>query len=207
MLFPGAVDEIVRWDDDRTNGPWRLRLEEAYESRDEAEERARTDALTRLPNRPAILAKLFGAVEDAYAQGRWISFAFLDIDHFKAVNEEHGHPVGDIVLHSVGGILLGFASEDVSTGRFGGEEFVIVMLGFDAEQAIDLAEQIRGTVEAFDFPEIGAGLTVSIGVATDPGSNPDMIALYERADAAVRMAKKSGRNRVHRAPPRDTADA
>lgn len=125
-----------------------------------------------------------------------ISFLFLDVDHFKKINDTHGHDVGDEVLKKVADTL----KKDLRVGdivaRWGGEEFVAILLGANEEQAKMKAEQIRGEVEkiVFENPE-GLKVTISIGVS-EFESGKTFEDLVKHADEALYRAKETGRNRV-----------
>ena len=130
-----------------------------------------------------------------------LSLLFVDIDHFKGVNDRHGHQVGDEYLKAVGGVLAGAIrlGEDVAT-RFGGEEFAILLVNTEINAALKIAERMRAGVESLAMRNDGAPsgiLTISIGVSTisldESFDQKDFIA---RADNALYAAKKSGRNRV-----------
>lgn len=153
---------------------------------------ARYDALTGVLNRRG-LEQAFGR-----AQGRE-GFALLmaDLDGFKQINDERSHLVGDAVLRRVGALLQEHLREPDAVGRWGGEEFLLVLHGCDAEQAQTIAERLRDRVASAPWDELGAGLkvTVSIGWAL-AGPAESMDAVVARADAGLYRAKGEGRNRV-----------
>ena len=151
----------------------------------------REDALTGLSNRRAILTQLGGMVSAARRHGHPLSIAIVDVDHFKRVNDTHGHQAGDDVLvattHAMGAHLR---AED-QLGRLGGEEFLILLPDTDADAASHVAEKLRAEVAAApaDVP-----VTVSIGLATWDGETAED--LLQRADEALYGAKDAGRDRV-----------
>jgi len=151
-----------------------------------------TDALTGLPNRRAANLDLQHVLETAGADGVPFAVAIVDIDFFKAINDRHGHPVGDVVLREVAQALVGRAGPNVRVARLGGEEFVVVMPATTLAAAWAKCEAMRAAVEG---AEMAHPVTVSIGIAAGT-SGDDVPALYARADLALYRAKQGGRNRV-----------
>ncbi len=125
---------------------------------------------------------------------RHSSLALLDIDHFKMVNDKYGHLYGDEVLVQFSRLMSrSFRHQDMMF-RYGGEEFALVLVGMTPEAAVPVLDSFRGTLEAYEFPQIGCK-TVSIGVAgISPGESVDTI--INRADKALYYVKQNGRNRV-----------
>ncbi len=126
------------------------------------------------------------------------SLLLFDIDHFKKVNDEHGHPVGDVALKAVAGVIRQMARSIDFVARYGGEEFAIGMVGADTEGAKIMAERIRKTVEStvITAGKITLKKTVSIGVASYyPGCGKKEV-LIAQTDQALYHAKHTGRNRV-----------
>ena len=161
---------------------------------------AELDALTGTFNRRSIdqwLARHF-------AQGRAqaLSLLFVDIDHFKQVNDIYGHACGDHCLRQVALALRAGLRGDAVLGRYGGEEFVVLLPGADANTARNTAEALRAAVEACAIEWQGAQqrLTVSIGVATRAPGERSAAAVVERADRALYAAKRGGRNRISVSP-------
>ena len=164
--------------------------------RDHARRLADIDALTGLYNRRAWTERAF-ALEDANRRAaRPLSVLFLDLDHFKELNDRHGHEAGDVALRALASVMLEEVRQQDVIGRYGGEEFVVALPGADRAQALRVAERIRQGLQNWapgDSPH--AAQTVSIGAATlHPGE--DMKALLKRADEAMYAAKAAGRNRV-----------
>jgi len=158
---------------------------------------ALTDTLTGCLNRRglAILA------EPLFGSGLPLALAILDADHFKLVNDVHGHAVGDRVLRTIARTMMGAVREGDLVARYGGEEFVIVIPRAGAEAATATCERIRSGIEGRDWGRIAPGLavTVSLGLAVGEGAvSGDQ--LLERADEALYRAKAEGRNRVRLAP-------
>ena len=158
-----------------------------------------TDPLTGLSNRSHVLDTLENVAAAAFAQHRGLSVLMLDVDRFKSVNDDHGHGVGDRVLRRVARLVRGMLPPQALLGRYGGEEFLLVLPGHELEAARRLAERIRRAVEDSTAPEEPL-VTLSIGVAArTAGSDIDPDELIEDADRALYRAKESGRNRVETA--------
>jgi diguanylate cyclase len=163
------------------------------------EERASTDALTGLANR--VKYKEFYGQQIALAKRskQPLSLLMMDLDHFKKVNDTYGHPAGDAVLKQMADILRQQSRETDLPTRYGGEEFLAVLVNTPRKDATRMAERIRKAVEshAFELPD-GRTIrcTVSIGAATFPDDTPREDALAEKTDQALYGAKANGRNRV-----------
>jgi len=149
------------------------------------------DPLTGLANRRFILTQLSGQVSGARRHHRPLTVAVIDVDHFKAVNDSHGHAEGDRVLAAVAHALRGHLRAEDQLGRLGGEEFLAVLPDADADAAGVAAEKLRASVEE-------AGVTVSIGWAAWEGESADE--LLSRADDALYAAKARGRDCTVGAP-------
>ena len=164
---------------------------------------ARVDALTGVKNRLALTETATQLLAQAHRAGRSLGVLMIDADHFKGVNDRFGHGGGDKVLLALVGSIRGTLRAGNVLGRIGGEEFVVLAPDANLEQALVLAERIRGTVESTPLLVDGhlLQLTVSIGAAaTEPGED-NVDALLQRADAALYAAKHAGRNRVMPADP------
>jgi two-component system, cell cycle response regulator len=183
----------------RTNIRQKLYADRLRQSVQQSIEMALYDSLTGLNNRRSLERRLPAMIETARARSAALTMMVLDIDHFKRVNDTHGHDVGDRVLKGFGGQL----QETVRSGdlicRLRGEEFVVVMPGADAAEAARIAEGARRTTESREFLVDGAGgsvsITVSIGLA-EWRDNWNYAELYRRADRALYRSKSAGRNRV-----------
>ncbi len=159
---------------------------------------AATDPTTGLPNQRALAATIDAELARRPRSGRPCSLLFLDIDHFKRVNDTLGHAVGDAVLREFGEVVVGELRAVDLFGRWGGEEFVALLPGIDAAAAMPAAERVRAAVAAHDFlATAGRPLTVSIGVAAS--LEGDRGSLLAAADGALYEAKRDGRDRVERA--------
>jgi diguanylate cyclase (GGDEF)-like protein len=158
-------------------------------------ELAVTDELTGVANRRLLLERLDRDLERARRGGRPLAALMLDLDHFKRWNDELGHQKGDEVLRAVAGTLAGAVRRIDTVGRYGGEEFVVLLPDTDAAAAALVAEKLRQAVAALD---LGRPLTVSIGVAVlaDDGAGTDAPSFLRAADDALRAAKLAGRDRV-----------
>ncbi|HRO27792.1 MAG TPA: GGDEF domain-containing protein [Luteimonas sp.] len=163
---------------------------------------AELDALTGSLNRRTIDQWLARTFVEASRDRQPVSILFIDLDHFKSINDRHGHACGDFCLRNVALALHGALQEGDLFGRYGGEEFIAILPGRAAAAARETAERLRMAVEALRPPWNGLALrlTVSVGVATrlDHEETPD--ATLERADRALYAAKASGRNCVRVAP-------
>ncbi|HEX3902727.1 MAG TPA: GGDEF domain-containing protein [Polyangia bacterium] len=162
-------------------------------------ESALRDGLTRAFNKRYFSDRIESEFQYAIRHRTPLSLIFLDIDHFKKINDEHGHPAGDQVLTQLATLVMTMLGEEETLARYGGEEFAIVARGVELAAASALSERLRAAVEAHPFKFGGTGIpvTVSIGVARAPG--PAMSAsgdLVARADEAMYAAKRGGRNRV-----------
>ncbi|UAK23917.1 GGDEF domain-containing protein [Sphingomonas nostoxanthinifaciens] len=176
-------------------------IRELRESLAEAQDAANRDALTGLPNRRALDARLAAASDAARRTGRPFSIAICDIDHFKAVNDRFGHQIGDEVIKFVATSLSNGASERLFAARYGGEEFVVLFEGADAASASREVDRIRATIGKRDLRVNATGqslgrLTFSAGVAQLAAMEGGASAMLKRADVALYEAKRAGRNRV-----------
>jgi diguanylate cyclase (GGDEF)-like protein len=158
------------------------------------------DPLTGLANRRFILTQLAGMVSAARRHGRPLTIAIVDIDHFKAINDHHGHHVGDRVLAAVTAALRRRLRAEDQLGRLGGEEFLALLPDTSAAAGQAAAEKLCDEVSATVTRHQGEDLavTVSVGWAAWDGDSPEE--LLRRADHALYAAKGDGRNRVQGAP-------
>jgi len=161
-----------------------------------AEHRAATDPLTRLPNARSVQEALIRMVAQSTRTGAPLSALVLDLDHFKALNDRHGHQAGDEVLERLGTVLRHGVRASDFAGRWGGEEFVILLPDTDHEGALQAAETMRASVEGLEVPGVIAHITASLGVATLPDHALDGPSLIRAADRALYRAKAAGRNCV-----------
>jgi diguanylate cyclase (GGDEF)-like protein len=165
----------------------------------EATERlATTDGLTGLVNHRTFQLRLDEHLAAARRYGKKVSLLLTDIDHFKAVNDTYGHPVGDVVLRQVAALLQKEARTTDIAARYGGEEFALVMPETDLAGAVRTAERIRARVgdAVFRTDQGELKVTLSVGVATFPSDADSKAALIERADGGLYHAKRHGRNQT-----------
>lgn len=164
---------------------------------------ANRDALTQLPNRRMLLDHAERELERAQRNGTPLSILMLDIDHFKQINDSHGHAVGDLVLQRIAELMRSVLRKQDLPARFGGEEFVVLLPDTDPAGAAQLAEKLRQRIAEEHFPlmegnQAPLSISVSIGCAEHALGAKFHHAL-NRADAALYRAKAAGRNRVETA--------
>jgi diguanylate cyclase (GGDEF)-like protein len=179
---------------------------ELIEAREALRERATHDPLTGLWNHEEILRALEREAVRARREGCCFSLIMADLDHFKSVNDTHGHMAGDSVLRQTAGRIRSAVRRYDSVGRYGGEEFLIVLPGCDRGGAASLAERIRSCIgnEAMDIPDGSIQVTISLGTATEQGVDlVDVTSLVKAADQALYRAKEKGRNRIETPPERE----
>jgi diguanylate cyclase (GGDEF)-like protein len=159
---------------------------------------SRYDALTGLLNRRAFEEALEAEIHRARRLGEPFSVLMLDADHFKEVNDREGHAAGDRALQHLGTLLAAHMRDIDRVGRYGGEEFVVLLPGTARHDALVTAERLREKVQGLPprWQERALPLTVSIGVSEWRGDEDDVPSLLARADAALYQAKEAGRNCV-----------
>jgi diguanylate cyclase (GGDEF)-like protein len=164
----------------------------------ELERLASHDMLTGVLNARAYYAACDQNIQMASRTGNPYSVLFLDLDHFKAINDTHGHSAGDAVLKAVASCLHQSLRKSDSLGRIGGEEFSVFMPNTALEGAHQLAESLRREIESLSIPvgDENLRITASIGVAVCEDAVEEMHAIQQRADEAMYAAKRLGRNRV-----------
>jgi diguanylate cyclase (GGDEF)-like protein len=158
---------------------------------------AMTDSLTQAPNRRALMEQAGHAL--ARRNGSPLALLMIDVDHFKRINDTHGHPVGDEVLRKVAGRLAGRLRGHDFLGRYGGEEFCVIAPDTDHGGALTLAESLRETIAATTFNTECGELSVSISIGISlcpPNIMRGLKEVLAEADAALYAAKQAGRNRV-----------
>jgi len=166
----------------------------------QAEDRAARDRLTGVPNRESLHRTLVGEVERAVRHSKPLSVAFIDLDRFKTINDSYGHRVGDAVLRQLAGLISGSIRASDVFGRYGGEEFMLILPETTPTDALGLVEELRELVMRRPFGvdrNVRIDATISIGVAGGYGSDLQADRLVDAADAAMYVAKSEGRNRSH----------
>ncbi len=163
---------------------------------------ALTDPMTKVGNKRYFDKQLAEAVASAIEAGTEASLIMLDVDHFKALNDQFGHQTGDEALECVGSALRRAAKSRPSGGaaiaRYGGEEFGVILPGVGADEAVEFADALRAAItEGWQR----SALTASAGVATYPANGSTPHSLVDAADAAMYVSKRSGRNRTTLAGP------
>ncbi|WP_149539081.1 GGDEF domain-containing protein [Siccirubricoccus phaeus] len=153
------------------------------------------DALTGVRDRRQFEGTGLAMLQAARSLGRPVSLMMVDIDHFKAINDQHGHPKGDRVIQAVAGVIDRSRRAGDEVFRYGGEEFAL-LCGESQQGALMLAERIRSAVAAGVYEGLEQVVTVSIGLATFPDDAGDFQALLNHADAALYAAKARGRNQI-----------
>lgn len=177
-------------------------LESAVSDREKFQFLASTDALTQTLNRRALIEKLGVEIERGKRYRHELSLLMIDLDHFKAVNDTHGHLVGDAVLRQLGEILIDEARAVDIVARYGGEEFVIVLPDTQLDGGTIFAERLCNRVAKHNFGDVPDELRVTISIGLTgvmSGEGPSVEDIISRADAALYEAKNTGRNRVCRA--------
>ena len=174
----------------------RQRTQELQSANQALEMQARCDPLTGLLNRRGLEGQFDFAIALARRSGRPLSLLTVDVDHFKRVNDTHGHGVGDQVLQGLARTLQQRLRRSDVAARIGGEEFVALLPDTGLEEAQAAADALRLAVAAQEYPQVGH-ITISLGVSALRGGDEDgASALLQRADAALYQAKGEGRNRV-----------
>jgi diguanylate cyclase (GGDEF)-like protein len=169
-------------------------LKAAYER---IEELAELDELTGASNRRCIMRMLEEEIERAARSGSPCSIALIDLDYFKRINDAYGHPTGDEVLRTFSGTMFANIRSVDRFGRYGGEEFLLILPGMDSDQAVPALDRLRAIIADLDWSAFAPGMkvTMSAGVAAfNPNETSDLF--LARADSALYAAKAQGRNRI-----------
>ena len=157
------------------------------------------DQLTGLANRRRFRVALTGEVERWRRYGVPCALLLLDIDHMKAINDKYGHPLGDVVIREIAGILAKVSRDNDTAARLGGEEFALLFAGIDGTKAEAAAKRLLSILAEQQIEGVG-NISVSIGVAACPAHADSERTLYEASDRALYVAKNGGRGRVAVAP-------
>ncbi|WP_145408344.1 sensor domain-containing diguanylate cyclase [Paenibacillus xylanexedens] len=178
---------------ERLHQEYEVKQQALLKVNDQLEAMASTDPLTGLKNRRFFQNSLLASLILLEQQQRHFSLLVIDIDHFKSINDTYGHPIGDLVLGNLAGLLQSMSRSSDVVARYGGEEFVIILADCDHDQAMEVAERYRFEVASSDWGQYN--ITVSIGVATAVQGDTDT-SVFQRADTALYASKTAGRNRV-----------
>ena len=162
---------------------------------------ASTDMLTGLPNRLATMNKAAKEFARTKRYNRPLSIVMIDIDHFKSINDNHGHAAGDQVLQNVGNICSDTLRDSDVLGRIGGEEFILLLPDTPKSNAEQVAERMRARLAntTIKYGELELTITASFGVASFTVDDGSLEEIIERADTAMYAAKNGGRNQVQTA--------
>lgn len=166
----------------------------------QVEVRATRDRLTGVANRETLLSVLSAEVERANRYRQPLSVAFVDIDRFKGINDTHGHNSGDAVLRQIADLVGHHIRSSDFLGRYGGEEFMLILPGTEPEEAAEVAEKLRGVVMQTPLTIADGAIlraTISVGVAGDGGGELRLERLVADADSAMYAAKSLGRNQTY----------
>jgi len=166
---------------------------------EELKELVRVDALTGIPNRLALDEAIEREYQRFLRYGTPFSLVFVDIDFFKEINDNFGHQVGDAALRWFSGRLIHSLRRSDLVGRYGGEEFLVLLSATGLEEGVKIAEHLRSRLIEGRFPQTGAPVLASFGVA-EICADDTSASLIEKADRAMYRAKQQGRNRVVSAP-------
>jgi diguanylate cyclase (GGDEF)-like protein len=167
--------------------------------REKLREQALTDQLTGLGNRHYLEDNLSRELSRTFRQDSSVCVAMLDLDHFKQFNDTYGHDAGDMLLHKLGDLLHNNLRQSDLKCRYGGEEFVIVLIDSPLKEARHRLEKIRETVKAMEIQhgkDIIGGVTLSIGLVEAHGRDWTTSRLLQAADEALYAAKRAGRDRI-----------
>jgi len=182
-----------------------LELESSLKkARDKMRELAMQDELTGLSNRRAFYEHAQSVLDHAVREGRPLSILMIDIDHFKSVNDQFGHLIGDQVLKSVADAIENKLRSYDSAGRWGGEEFIVMLPTTEVDDAAKIAERLRRAVSSMTFPRLqdqidaeSLHVEISIGVAgIKKGERVSLDSLVNLADEMLFQSKREGRNRI-----------
>jgi diguanylate cyclase (GGDEF)-like protein len=160
---------------------------------------AETDALTDLTNHGGFHAALSAAVRAAGQRSDSVSVVAMDLDDFKEINDNHGHPYGDTILRRVGSVLKSRVRDSDVVARIGGEEFGLILPRTSPEEAYEVAERVRSAIEEIETRD--HTVTSSAGIASFPTDASDPATLYELADGALYWAKRAGKRRTRHYDP------
>lgn len=194
-LIASAVDITAIKHSEEVLSRANRRLEEEVARRTvELERLMLTDPLTGIGNRRLLVDRLEAAIERAGSAGTPLWAIFIDLDHFKRINDAHGHPIGDRVLVRTAACLRANLRDEDVVGRYGGEEFVVLIEGQERDVVLRVAERLREAIGRIRLRDADATVSASAGIAVwKPGQSADLF--LAEADQALYRAKQTGRNR------------
>lgn len=178
---------------------WIAHQNALLQSKEEMERLSHTDDLTQIPNRRNILETLTAEMQTHRRKKRPLSIAMLDIDHFKKINDDYGHQCGDLVLHELAQFVFGQLRAYDTIGRYGGEEFLLILPETTCKQAFAICDRIRKAIQDKVYKYNGRAIqvTASIGIAARASEeNVTMGNFIKEADRCLYIAKETGRNRT-----------
>ncbi len=178
---------------------WISYQNELLRTQTELQRLSQTDDLTQVPNRRSVMDRLTDELLVHKRKKRPLSLALLDIDHFKKINDSFGHHTGDMILCEMAQLVSGMLRDYDAMGRYGGEEFVIVLPETNGEHAFKVADRLRELIEKHEFSvnDRAYRITVSLGIACKGDEEtPTLEELFKEADRCLYLAKASGRNRT-----------
>jgi diguanylate cyclase (GGDEF)-like protein len=187
---------------------WITYQNELLRTQTELQRLSQTDDLTQVPNRRSVMDRLTEELLIHKRKKRPLAMALLDIDHFKKINDSFGHHTGDMILREMAQLVSGMLRDYDAMGRYGGEEFVIILPETNGEQAFKVADRLRDGIEKHEFTvnDRTYRITVSLGIAGKGEEEiPSIEELFKEADRCLYLAKASGRNRTEIATPRPPA--
>jgi len=197
----GRVSHVIEYTRDITD---RKRSEEEKQRLiEKLEHLSKTDGLTGLLNRRALTERLSYEIDRAKRYGSDLSLVLCDVDNFKQINDLYGHAGGDSALQNVSGTLKGMLRKTDIAGRYGGDEFIMILPETSMTGAVSLAEKIRASIESSEFRLEGdktARMSLSIGVTCLAAASDTIDSFVKRADDAMYASKQSGRNKVSSVP-------
>ena len=162
----------------------------------ELAELAERDSLTGLGNRDHLDRRFSELLPEALRETRPLSVAMIDIDHFKQINDTHGHPAGDLVLVQLAVVLRQHLRPPDVIVRLGGEEFVVVFPDTPASRAVEICAGLRARLTGVDWRGLPGHARVTVSIGVSEAAPYDAVELLRRADAAMYTAKRLGRDRI-----------
>lgn len=181
----------------RSHASMRAERDMARQAEAQAQELARRDALTGLPNRRGFIERVGAILDSSHGMGDPVALLLIDVDRFKSINDSYGHEAGDVVLQTIARCITPWERPSCTVARLGGEEFAILVAGLEGFQLMRFAETLRQQVRGCEHSAIidNRAVTVSIGISK-ASTGADFGALYRLADEALYEAKRGGRDQV-----------